>query len=263
MKMHLVNYASDFFRRISFACVCVGSLTLSCIAQEAEVEIFIPGSKIEDVSSDLNASNLARCLNSGKIEYCVGLQLEGDGSIYESFDQKQISLETFIFSDSEEVSVKPKNTDDLPSETVQKPVVEPVEKPNQTGPANTVSSVSVEILFDFDSFKIRPDQISKIRTLAGALSEDLNAQLSFAIIGHTDAKGSEGYNCKLSEGRASSVVTALKIEGAISDLYAIGAGEFLLKNAENSEDEKNRRVSIVKLEKAADRTVKTMSALCS
>ena len=67
--------------------------------------------------------------------------------------------------------------------------------------------------------------------------------------GHTDAKGSEGYNQELSERRAAAVVTYLaqyhKVD--VSYLKAIGYGETQLKDPAYPEDALNRRVEIVNL----------------
>lgn len=235
-------------------------LATSGFSEELHIEIFIPGSDVEVNSTDAQYSNLARCLNTAKMEYCAGVQVEGDGSIYESYDQKQITLETLIITDDKNIHVQTQDQNIEPSKIVATTTDE--QQPISDA-ENRMTSISVEILFDFDSYKIRRDQISKVNELSKALSEDLNAGLTFAIIGHTDAKGPDAYNCKLSKGRASSVATAMKIGGVRSDLYAIGVGEFLLKDADNPEDEKNRRVSILRLDKSAERLVETMSSLCS
>jgi OOP family OmpA-OmpF porin len=66
------------------------------------------------------------------------------------------------------------------------------------------------------------------------------------IIGHTDAKGSDAYNQRLSEQRASAVQ---KLLVAIYDIdpthvEALGRGESELKDRSRPEDGINRRVEI-------------------
>lgn len=73
----------------------------------------------------------------------------------------------------------------------------------------------------------------------------------FLVGGHTDAKGDNDYNQKLSERRAASVKRFLKQKFDISDdtLVAVGYGEEQLKNASDPEASENRRVQIVNLER--------------
>ena len=58
------------------------------------------------------------------------------------------------------------------------------------------------------------------------------------------------------------MVASLIMAGATSKLYAVGAGEFLLRDAKNPNSERNRRVTIVKLEKNVDQLLSAMSNLC-
>ena len=91
-------------------------LMLSSFAVGEEVEIYIPGSDV-DVSNEMeNSTPLGRCLNTGLPEYCTGLQLEGDGTVLESFDETQITLETLIFSDTD---VQLQDKDQQKTETIQ------------------------------------------------------------------------------------------------------------------------------------------------
>ncbi len=233
-------------------------LMSSSVVLGEEVEIYIPGSEI-DVSNEMeNSTPLGRCLNTGLPEYCIGLQLEGDGTVLESFDETQITLETLIFTDTDVQVVEEDETptddsapvtDASPTETGEKPV--------------TKTAVGIEILFDYDSIKIRPDQNVKVAEVAGAFNDPVNQNNVFVIVGHTDAKGSDGYNCKLSRGRASAVITSLKMSAATVSLYGVGAGEFLLKVKDKPEDARNRRVSIIRLNDDELELVSTMRDMCS
>ena len=175
------------------------------------------------------------------------MQLEGDGTVLESFDETQITLETLIFTDTDvqlQDKDQPKDGDD-PDGSVTK------------------TAVGVEILFDFDSTKIRPDQEVKVAELARALNDPVNKDKNFLIVGHTDAKGSDGYNCKLSMGRSSAVITSLKESGATVSLYGVGAGEFLLKVKDKPEDARNRRVSILWFDDSELPLVSKMRSICA
>ena len=222
-------------------------LMLSSFAVGEEVEIYIPGSDV-DVSNEMeNSTPLGRCLNTGLPEYCTGLQLEGDGTVLESFDETQITLETLIFSDTDvqlQDKDQPKDGDD-PDDSVKK------------------TAVGVEILFDFDSTKIRADQEVKVAELASALNDPVNKDKNFLIVGHTDSKGSDGYNCNLSRGRSSAVITALKESGAMVSLYGVGAGEFLLKVKDEPENARNRRVSILWFDDSELPLVSKMRSICA
>ena len=102
------------------------------------MEIFIPGSKVDVQNDQKGSSLLARCINSGLPEYCSGIQLTGDGTVFESFDETQITLETLIFT-NDDVTVKDKDNEDQ----------------NTTSDTNLVkTAVGIEILFDYDSFVV-------------------------------------------------------------------------------------------------------------
>lgn len=99
------------------------------------------------------------------------------------------------------------------------------------------------IEFDFDKSTIRADSEPVLQQVQGILTARPN--LKMEIQGHTDNAVSDEYNQKLSESRASSVVTWLTGKGVAPDrLTARGYG---MKQpiADNSNDEgraRNRRV---------------------
>ncbi|MBC8013736.1 MAG: OmpA family protein [Methyloceanibacter sp.] len=69
----------------------------------------------------------------------------------------------------------------------------------------------------------------------------------FLVAGHTDAKGSDGYNLDLSDRRAKSVLRFLIEEFDIDpkQLVAVSFGEEQLKNDEDPRAAENRRVQVV------------------
>lgn len=80
------------------------------------------------------------------------------------------------------------------------------------------------IFFDFDKATLRPESTLELENLKKILSD--NPSIKVEISGHTDNKGSDEYNQKLSENRAKSVVEWLTNKGIKSDrLVYKGYGE--------------------------------------
>lgn len=111
-------------------------------------------------------------------------------------------------------------------------------------------SIDLEIYFDFNSSEIAPRAVPDLMNLGRALT---NAELQggvYLLSGHTDAKGGEDYNQRLSERRAQSVKDFLVRKFRISDdtLVTAGYGEEQLKNTNNPLAGENRRVQVTNLE---------------
>ncbi|MBI4474011.1 MAG: OmpA family protein, partial [Acidobacteria bacterium] len=72
-------------------------------------------------------------------------------------------------------------------------------------PTATVRDIftSNEVYFDYDKSDIRPDQVSKLQTLATSIRDNPNVR--FTIEGHADERGSQEYNLALGDRRANSV----------------------------------------------------------
>jgi outer membrane protein OmpA-like peptidoglycan-associated protein len=107
--------------------------------------------------------------------------------------------------------------------------------------------IDLDINFDFNSAKLTPKAEPQLDNLGKALT---SPDLSGAIImlgGHTDAKGSDAYNQRLSEQRAATVKQYLVTHFRIppENLLASGYGEKGLKNPADPYDGVNRRVEIV------------------
>ena len=107
--------------------------------------------------------------------------------------------------------------------------------------------VDFSVEFDFNSSDINQTSYPTLDTLAEALKSDDLKESKFLINGHTDSKGSDEYNEKLSQLRANSVVMYLVSQHDIekSRFKAIGFGESALKNVEDGENAENRRVEII------------------
>ena len=80
------------------------------------------------------------------------------------------------------------------------------------------------IFFDFDKATLRPESTSELERLMKFLNDIPSMKIEIA--GHTDSKGADDYNLKLSANRAQAVVDHLTKNGiASSRLTAKGYGE--------------------------------------
>lgn len=110
-------------------------------------------------------------------------------------------------------------------------------------------SIAIEINFEFNSAALAPSAMSTARTLGEALSSaDLKGS-TFIVEGHTDAKGGETFNQRLSERRAEAINRFLVEHYGIpaANLVAVGYGKTKLKNKDNPFGAENRRVRVVNM----------------
>lgn len=112
------------------------------------------------------------------------------------------------------------------------------------------SIVLRNIFFDFDKATIRPESANELDRLIKLLTD--NPTLKIELGSHTDSKGSDEYNMKLSQSRSQSVVNYLINKGISADrLVAKGYGE-TMPVATNDNDEgrqQNRRTEFKILSK--------------
>lgn len=106
---------------------------------------------------------------------------------------------------------------------------------------------NVEITFDFDSARIRPESYETIGVIADALHTPYLMGQTFFVVGHTDAKGKREYNLELSIKRAAAVRNALVTTFGVpvGSLAAVGLGEEQLRDPANPDSEINRRVQLI------------------
>ena len=103
-----------------------------------------------------------------------------------------------------------------------------------------------DILFDFDSAALRSDARRSVDELAQVLQE--YDKTAVVVQGHTDARGTDGYNQDLSERRATSVQRYLEGSGVDGDrVSAQGLGEQYPVASNDSEPgrQQNRRVEVL------------------
>lgn len=104
-----------------------------------------------------------------------------------------------------------------------------------------IATFKGDMFFEFDSATLQSGAYSDIANMANILNQ--YPQTTIRVEGHTDTKGSEEYNQKLSERRAESVASALVQRGvAQSRIRTIGYGE---SQPISSDDAMNRRVKVV------------------
>jgi outer membrane protein OmpA-like peptidoglycan-associated protein len=109
--------------------------------------------------------------------------------------------------------------------------------------------IELVVNFDFDSARLQPQSVPQLQRLAEAMKNQRLESARFRVEGHTDAKGTPGYNEQLSARRAAAVVEFLQSEGVSAGrLQAEGRGFSELLNRANPLAPENRRVRIVALE---------------
>lgn len=102
--------------------------------------------------------------------------------------------------------------------------------------------------FDFDKATLRQEDIAAINRDVTSLDTWGNA--SIEVAGHTDSRGSDAYNMKLSQQRAEAVRNYLVSKGIAADrLSAKGYGESqpVAGNATDEDRFKNRRVELIRI----------------
>jgi outer membrane protein OmpA-like peptidoglycan-associated protein len=131
----------------------------------------------------------------------------------------------------------------------------PVEAPPTAAPpvaaevAGPLPSVDLEVHFDYKSAAITSRAVDLLTTLGQALADTRLVGQTFLIAGHTDARGGDAFNMKLSLARAEAVRAFLIRHFSIAPerLRTEGRGLRQLKNAQNPYAGENRRVQVTNL----------------
>ena len=100
-----------------------------------------------------------------------------------------------------------------------------------------------DILYDYNKYDIRPDAAIRLDTLVQTLMD--NPKISIELSSHTDQRGKDAYNMKLSQQRAQAAVDYIVSKGIEkARITAKGYGEtrpLVLKPTTEEEYQRNRR----------------------
>lgn len=109
----------------------------------------------------------------------------------------------------------------------------------------------LKVTFASNSAQLTPDSTQTLDKLGEALKSHTLQACCFQIEGHTDSRGSDTYNTRLSARRAQTVVGYLKqrFDIDVDRLLPVGYGKSqpIADNETDQGREKNRRVQIVNL----------------
>ncbi len=122
---------------------------------------------------------------------------------------------------------------------------EPGERLSLAGCTTGETIVLRGVNFEFDKARLTPDARVILDTVADELVAFSNIKVELS--GHTDSRGSDSYNQKLSDARAQSVVEYLESKGiGASRMTAVGYGESqpVADNDSDTGRELNRRVEL-------------------
>ena len=110
-----------------------------------------------------------------------------------------------------------------------------------------VVELPADVLFDFDKAEIRADAAGALGQLATVLRGFPNG--TARLEGHTDAKGDDAYNQRLSERRAAAVKTWLVeregLDAGRLTTRGLGESQPVASNDDDAGRQKNRRVSVI------------------
>lgn len=109
--------------------------------------------------------------------------------------------------------------------------------------------IDLPMEFDSNSDMLRGDALRNAENLGKALSSPAMRGQTFMIAGHTDAKGGDAANQRLSERRADAVKSFLVQKYGIpaSNLITVGYGKSRLKDPADPFGRENRRVQAVNM----------------
>lgn len=113
--------------------------------------------------------------------------------------------------------------------------------------AEEMPSIDLFVPFEYNQSSLTlSDARLMLDALGAALQDPRLIATRFEIIGHTDAKGSDAFNQRLSQRRAEAVRAYLMQfhQVAAGRLSAAGLGETRLKDPAHPEDGVNRRVEV-------------------
>ncbi len=115
-------------------------------------------------------------------------------------------------------------------------------------------SVSVPVLFEFDSYAISPDSRLQLQKIAQVIQDPALARVKIALEGHADASGDAGYNLTLSTHRAAAVRQYFVQQYGmdVGRFRVTGKGESDPYNPQDPTAAENRRVEFIILRESAN-----------
>jgi outer membrane protein OmpA-like peptidoglycan-associated protein len=125
----------------------------------------------------------------------------------------------------------------------------PDDRQRLTALADGRPNIDVSVKFDFDSDRIGAAAVPATDEIGKALISQKLAGGTFLVAGHTDGKGTDDYNQRLSERRAEAVKAYLVAHYQIpaANLITVGYGKTKLKDVSNPLAPENRRVQLVNM----------------
>jgi len=121
----------------------------------------------------------------------------------------------------------------------------PVAKPAPPAPGTKITEIKGPH-FDFDRATIKPEGQRRLDDVVRLMRD--NPSLTIEAVGHTDSVGSDAYNLKLGERRATAVANYLASQGASLsriDIRSEGEARPVASNATAEGRAENRRVEIL------------------
>ena len=115
-------------------------------------------------------------------------------------------------------------------------------------PTSFAPTSTVDVMFDVDSDRIKPESAATIKMIASGLQS--NSGSNFVIEGHTDSTGDAAHNMDLSQRRAEAVKSVLVaqfgIDGARLTTKGFGPTKPVASNNTPQGRAENRRVEFVR-----------------
>lgn len=115
----------------------------------------------------------------------------------------------------------------IPDCLIETPTQPPIitTEPEQKEPIEINTPIKLDVLFDFDSARIKPNYYQRLESMAEFMKANTN--MTAILEGHTDSKGPASYNLRLSQARANAVKTFLvnKYGTDATRLNTVGYGE--------------------------------------
>jgi outer membrane protein OmpA-like peptidoglycan-associated protein len=110
-------------------------------------------------------------------------------------------------------------------------------------------NIDISVKFDYNADRVGAAAVPATDEIGKALVSPKLAGGTFLVAGHTDGKGTDDYNQRLSERRAEAVKAYLVAHYQIpaANLITVGYGKSKLKNVNNPLAPENRRVQLVNM----------------